>query len=212
MSRWELADRDTPRIKICGLRTEQDVAAAIDAGADAIGLVLASGSPRHVSPGQAARLAALCSDDVTSVMLFVEDDRDAWNLARGHWIQLHGMQDQPSTAAAASIAPVIRAASWRDVDAIRIWDRDPNVSRLLIDSPIGGSGIPFDHDAFSAVASGITTPWILAGGLTPDTVAAAIEQLHPWGVDVSSGVEATRGVKDHGRIAAFCDAVRSASR
>jgi phosphoribosylanthranilate isomerase len=78
-----------------------------------------------------------------------------------------------------------------------------------VDAPSGGSGDVFDHTAFAAVRASLSTPLIVAGGLTPETVSTAMAQLHPWGVDVSSGVERERGTKDAGLIAAFCAAVRA---
>lgn len=199
------------RIKICGLRQIVDVEAAAMAGADAIGLVLAEGSPRRVTESQAAALASTASDRMATISLMVDPSTQDIRGRCTPWIQLHGQEDANCVALAAENGPVIRAVPFDDTDAIRKWDADPHVARLLIDGHRGGSGLRFDHDAFVEVAGTINTPWILAGGLDPDQVAQAIETLSPWGVDVSSGVESTRGIKDPARITAFCQAAHGAS-
>lgn len=211
MSRWNTDTPGPPRIKICGLQTTSDVDAAVDAGADAVGFVLAEDSPRTVSPSQATRLADHAGDRVAIVMLLADAPPDMDTIAQDHWLQLHGNESNSRIRQAASVTEVIRAVPWHANDAIRELDADPHISRLLIDGPHGGSGMPFNHQDFAAIAGSLQTPWILAGGLNPDTVGAAISTLRPWGVDVSSGVESSLGIKDPARIAAFCDAVRAAS-
>ncbi len=145
------------------------------------------------------------------ITLMVNPNEQQVRSRQTDWIQLHGSEAAGLVQIAASTGPVVRAVAFDDTNAITQWDQDPNVARLLIDGHRGGSGIAFDHAAFAEVAATITTPWILAGGLTPETVGPAIECLQPWGVDVSSGVESKPGVKDAGRIAAFCNAARAAS-
>ena len=197
------------RIKICGLSESVDIEAAAEAGADAIGLVLAENSSRSISPARAAALTDAADPRLTVISLMVDPSEHQVESRSPGWIQLHGSEDAHLVQRAAELGPVIRAVPFDDIEAIGRWDADPNVARLLIDGHRGGSGIEFDHDAFAELAASIVTPWILAGGLNPDTVAAAIERLHPWGVDVSSGVESTRGLKDPKRIAAFCQAVQA---
>ncbi len=209
--RWNDPGTGPTRIKICGLRTSEDIEAAVKASADAIGLVLAEGSPRKVSEKTLSTLTDAANDRVAVISLMVDPSEQQIRQRVTDWIQLHGSEDASLVQIAAEAGPVIRAIPFDDVAAIERWDADPNVARLLIDSHRGGSGVVFDHDAFAEVASAITTPWILAGGLTPETVAAAIECLRPWGVDVSSGVESARGIKDPKRIAAFCQAVHAAN-
>lgn len=199
------------RIKICGLCKAVDIEAAAAAGADAIGLVLAEGSPRRVTETLAATLASIVSHRMATISLMVNPSADEVRTRCTPWVQLHGQEDAACVAAASAIGPVIRAVPFDDTDAIRQWDADPHVTRLLIDGHRGGSGVRFDHNAFAEIAATITKPWILAGGLDPDQVAKGIEVLHPWGVDVSSGVESARGIKDPARITAFCDAARAAS-
>jgi phosphoribosylanthranilate isomerase len=198
------------RIKICGITSGEHLIIAAEAGADAIGLVQAPSSPRALTRSQAATLAAQTPGGLTPVTLLANADAATLRHRPCQWVQLHGQEDLSDATAAATGGPVIRALPFDDREAITRWDQCQALKRLLIDSPRGGSGIAFDHAAFAEFASTIRTPWILAGGLTPDTVTAAIECLRPWGVDVSSGVESSRGIKDPAMIIAFCQAVRAA--
>lgn len=207
---WCSGDPGPTRIKICGIRRAEDLLAAADAGAHAIGLVLAAGSPRQVTPVQAQQFAAATPSALTPITLLVDPDEQVLQQRATPWTQLHGDESASVVEASAKTGPVIKAVPWNDPNAIAIWDACPHVTRLLIDSPHGGSGEAFDHEAFANIAATLQTPWILAGGLTPETVAAAIRTLRPWGVDVSSGVESSRGMKDPDLIAAFCGAVRAA--
>jgi phosphoribosylanthranilate isomerase len=188
----------------------RDLDVAAEAGADAIGLVRVAGSPRAVTRDEARQLAAATPPCLTPITLLVNPEEPDIHHGICPWTQLHGDEPPRLVELAAAGGPVVRAAAWNDLDAIRRWDASPHVARLLIDSPRGGSGEAFDHEAFLPIAVAIQTPWILAGGLTPDTVTAAIQTLRPWGVDVSSGIESSRGVKDPARIEAFCAAVRAA--
>ncbi|MDP7070000.1 MAG: phosphoribosylanthranilate isomerase [Phycisphaerales bacterium] len=208
---WNPRAAGPVRIKICGLKTAGDVESAVEAGADAIGLVLAEGSPRTVSTEQAAALAACAGERLATIALMVNPAPAQLEARPAAWLQLHGSESESLVAQAALMGPVIKAVPHRDIEAITFWDADPNVQLLLIDSPRGGSGQPFDHAALAPLAASLRTPWILAGGLTPETVGAAIQTLRPWGVDVSSGVESSRGVKDAARMRAFCEAVHAAS-
>jgi phosphoribosylanthranilate isomerase len=208
---WNDPSPGRVRIKICGLQTPADIEAAIESGADAIGLVLAEGSPRSVDERTLRTLAAAAGERIAAISLMVDPSESQVRRRPTDWIQLHGDEAPPLVHAAAEGGPVIRAVPFDDLAAITHWDDDPSVARLLIDSSRGGSGVAFDHAAFVDTAAALRTPWILAGGLTPDTVTAAIECLRPWAVDVSSGVESARGIKDPDRIAAFCQAARGAS-
>jgi len=209
--RWVSTETGPTRIKICGITSHEQIDQAAAAGADAIGLVQAAGSPREVSPTLAAELFAATPAEITPITLLVNATEPAVQERPCDWVQLHGDEDGAATERAAKRGPVIRAVSFEDRDAILRWDRCESVTRLLIDSPRGGSGVAFDHATFAEFADSLRTPWILAGGLTPETVTDAITCLRPWGVDVSSGVESSHGVKDLGKIAAFCEAVRAAN-
>lgn len=202
---WDKAAPGRTLIKICGIRDDDTLQQAVDAGADAVGFVLAPGSPRTIGLDDAIRLAEALPDHVIPVGVVVDAEpaiRDGWS---DRWIQLHGREDRD--VATAYAGPVIRAIPF-ERDAVTQWDGCPAIDRLLIDAPDPGSGHPFDHAAFAALDPPPTTPIIVAGGLDPDNVTDVIERLRPWAVDVSSGVESEPGIKDASRIIDFCQAVR----
>lgn len=181
---------------------------AADAGADAIGVVLARASPRCVSIETALAIHRDFGVEL-AVVAVIEGGAD-WPTLRTIWpgpVQVHG--DEGPDRFRAPGTSVIRGFRW-SLDAARLWDREPGVAALLVDGPAGGSGRGFDHDALRAGRSTLTKPLIVAGGLTPDSVRGVIERLEPYGVDVSSGVERAPGEKDAGAIRAFCQAARSA--
>ena len=191
-------------VKVCGLRTAVDVAAAVSAGADAIGFVFAR-SPREVEPGLARALAAEIPDSVLTVGVFkdVPPERAAEVAAEAGMdaVQLHG--DYP--AEAFRLFPdfrLIRATTLTADTDIRVGAYGEDM--LLLDSAAAGSGERWDL----AEAELPTGDWLLAGGLTPANVATAIAEAKPWGVDVSSGVEVRRGVKDPVLIKDFVAAAK----
>jgi len=196
------------RIKICGITTPEAATAAVDAGADAIGLVFAQGSPRCIDAPTATRLLEMIPPLVITVGVYrdLRPDSDPMTDRVG-MLQLHGGEDETLIAGLAE--PVIRGFPFSP-EAIARWDACPNVAALLVDGPRGGTGEVFDHRSLAALANTITRPVFLAGGLTPDNVGDAIRVVRPYAVDVSSGVESAPGVKDPSLIAAFCDAVRRA--
>ena len=205
---WSQSGTGPTRIKICGISDTGTALAAVEAGADAIGCVLAPNSPRTVSPGIAIEIASNLPGHVELVGVFVNGDLDQALLPwQPRWTQLHGQEDLSIVEQLSG--PVIRAIAF-DEDLIRRWDGTPGVDRLLVDNHQPGSGHSFDHDAFAELRESLQTPLVLAGGLTPDTVGNAIRQLRPWAVDVSSAVESSPGVKDIGLIREFCAAVRNA--
>lgn len=197
------------RIKICGLTHAEHVAAAVEADADLIGLVLWPGSPRHVSLDDAVDLASIARLGGLETVALVVDPDDALVTAAALFdrIQFHGSEACESLARASR--PTIKGFRF-DQAAVATWARCPHATWLLIDGPRGGGGEGFDHAALAPFAATLTKPWLLAGGLTAASVGSAIASLHPFGVDVSSGVERSRGVKDPERIRAFCRAVRDA--
>jgi len=200
------------RIKICGITSVEAARAAVEAGADAIGLVLATGSPRSIDHGLAERIAGSLPPLIAAVRVYrdvVEEEVCAWP---GQWLQVHGDEDEAYLAGirnAEARRSIIRGFHF-SADAVRRWAACPHVDALLIDGPRAGSGEAFDHAELAAMMPQIAMPVILAGGLTPENVARAIGIVRPWGVDVSSGVESSPGVKDPSLIAAFCRAVRRA--
>lgn len=198
---------DSLFIKICGLRTEQDVDTAVEAGADAIGFVF-SASPRRVDAATAARLCRRVPEHVLTVGVFREETLDdVRSLAADSGIravQLHGSEDRGYyDALAAGGWTLIRAAAFGD-SVPRCGEMGEDM--LLLDAPVPGSGIAWDWSRKPAAGPG--EKWLLAGGLTPDNVRSAVGTTRPWGVDVSSGVEQSRGVKDPALITAFVRAAR----
>ncbi len=207
-------------VKICGITRAEDALAAAAAGADAVGFVFYPPSPRAVTPARAAEIAAVVPAGVAKIGVFVNETvgRMAEIRARAglDCIQLHG--DEAPEIALALPCPVVRAfrAAPRDLDEAARVARYP-AAAVLVDGEragfYGGTGAAASQGAIAAARR--ARRWILSGGLTPDTVAAKIAALAPWGVDVSSGVEAAasaggaRGVKDSNRIAAFVAAVRA---
>jgi len=194
-------------VKVCGITRLEDAAAAVEAGAGAIGFVFWPESPRFVDPYRARAIAAQLPPFVTAVGLFVNQPLGYVNgvaaLVRLGAAQLHG--DETPEFAAGVAAPVIRALP---VDAAIRW---PAGATLLLDAhdPVkrGGTGRTIDWAAAAAVAARRRV--LLAGGLTPDNVADAIARVRPFGIDVSSGVERAPGIKDHQRIRALFEAVHA---
>lgn len=195
-------------IKICGLRTVADVEAAAAAGADAMGVVLSSSSPRAVAPEQARELVAAAAGRLTTVLVVhdvtIEEAIDRARQIGVDVLQLHGYSEAADRLAARELP-----RTWRAVAATagRAVVGEHGEEALLLDSPTPGSGQRWDLADLDARPQG---RWLLAGGLSPDNVAAAIRGADPWGVDVSSGVEAVRGTKDHDLIHRFVAAARSA--
>lgn len=201
------------RIKICGLTREADVDAAVEAGADAVGFVLYAKSPRHVEIACAAALAARLPAFVTPVALFVNAagaEIDAALQAIPHvLLQFHG--DEPPEACRAWHRPYLRAARMTpDLDLLDFATRFSDAAGLLLDAHVdgyGGGGKVFD---WSLVPSAVPRPVVLSGGLHAGNVGLGVQKLRPWAVDVSSGVESAKGIKDAAAMRRFCDAVREA--
>ncbi len=208
---WAATNGEDIRIKICGVRREVDIDAAVAAGADAVGLVRCADSPRHVDRDTASRLARHCGDAIVPVTLLVNPTPEDWLDLPTTWVQLHGQESTQCVSAVSEQYSVIKAVRADDIQLVQAFDAHQGVERLLIDAPQGGSGELFDHDSMASLRHAIRTPLIIAGGLHPTNVTKAVATLGPWGVDVSSGVEATRGVKDASLIEAFCKAAREHS-
>jgi indole-3-glycerol phosphate synthase/phosphoribosylanthranilate isomerase len=233
------------QVKICGLRSAEHLHAAIDAGADMLGLMFYEPSPRYIEPQQARALLdtfaygdsvgadlscpppiyrlpanpphgginSLNSNIAPDVVgVFVNKDAAYINeIAEQvglHIVQLHG--DEPPEFCQSITRPVIKALRLRDMSDLGMVQAYQEVTwRILLDTPThawGGSGVTHDWSIARAVAQ--ETPVLLAGGLTPENVVDAIQQVHPWGVDVSSGVE-TNGIKNVEKIRAFIENVRT---
>lgn len=197
-------------VKVCGLSTPESVREAVDSGADAVGFVLTA-SPRVVSPGQVSALLAEVPDRVTPIGVFRHEPvADAVAIARAaglEWVQLHGARTREDIATVHDAGmKVIRAVT---MDATRQEIEDWGEDLLLIDAAVPGSGETWDYAAMAEVPELQGRRWLLAGGLDQDNVAAASAAANAWGVDVSSGVEASRGVKDLAKIRAFVHAAKS---
>ena len=197
------------RIKICGITSVDMALVAADAGADAIGLVFVPQSPRYVLPGPAQRIAKALPPLLSAVGVFLNpSDPDLANW-RGSWVQMHGNEEEPQLARVAQNRRIIKGLRF-DRAQVRRWEKCPHVTGLLIDGSEGGDGKTFNHELLAEILPSLSTPVILAGGLSPQNVGDAIRLLRPFGVDVSSGVESSRGVKDASLIREFCAAVREA--
>ncbi len=206
------------RVKICGITTVRDARTAARAGADAVGLVFAAGSPRRVTPGQAARIARALPPGVIPVGVFVnESPVRVATLARrcrlGR-LQLHG-EETPADCRALHCRtglPVVKAVRVAGVDDLREISRYRGaVDAILLDTAIpgrrGGTGRAFDW-RLAVRAKRFGLPIILAGGLRPATVTRAVRRVRPVEVDVSSGVERRLGVKSPTKVLAFLRAAR----
>ena len=201
------------RIKICGLTREADVDAAVEAGADAVGFVLYDKSPRFITLARAAELARRLPPFVMPVGLFVNagdaDVAAACAAIPQLLLQFHG--DETPAQCVRAGRPFLRAA--RVVPGLDLLDfatRFAHAQAILLDAHVegyGGGGKVFD---WSLVQSAVPLPVVLSGGLHAGNVIHGIHTLRPWAVDVSSGVESAKGIKDAREIRRFCDAVREA--
>ena len=194
-------------MKICGITRAEDAAAAVECGARALGFVFWPGSPRSIDPYRARVIAATLPPFVTPVGVFVNQPADyvsrVASLVRLGAVQLHG--DETAAYAAGITTPAIKAVTVADPQ-LSIW---PSRTLLLVDvqdaEKRGGTGRTVDWSAAARIAA--QRQILLAGGLTPENVAEAVASVRPFGIDVSSGVERSPGVKDHQRLRALFEAV-----
>lgn len=203
------------RVKICGITRKEDALACARMGADAIGLVFYPPSPRFVTVTLAAEISRILPPFVTTVGLFVnpavEQVEEVLRETRLDLLQFHG--DEAPEFCASFGVPWLKAIRVKvGVDLVQYALRYREAKGLLLDAYVegtpGGTGLSFD---WSLIPAELPLPVILSGGLDPANVAAAIRQVKPWAVDVSSGVEMARGIKDGAKVAAFMEGVRSAS-
>jgi phosphoribosylanthranilate isomerase len=201
------------RIKICGLTREADVDCAVDAGADAVGFVFYAHSPRRVSLARAVELARRLPPFVVPVGLFVNAAATEVAAAAAAIpqlvLQFHG--DETPDECRRHARAFLRAARMRPgFDLLDFAAVYASAQAILLDAHVegfGGGGKVFD---WSLIPPGVPLPVVLSGGLHAGNVIDAIERLRPWAVDVSSGVESAKGVKDHAAVRRFCVAVRDA--
>ena len=214
-------------VKICGITNLDDARCAAEAGADFLGFIFYPKSPRFVEPEQAAKIAKALKAELGGngprwVGVFVDEPvarvQALLDLVGLDLAQLHGNESRDMVRSLVPCAfKAIRPRTYDEAEAAVIAYRDVLSSpkdaalpQLLIDAyhsqQFGGTGISADLVVARSVARQVRL--LLAGGLTPETVTTAIEQVRPWGVDVSSGVEAAKGIKDHARVRAFIRAAR----
>ncbi|MCW5581543.1 MAG: phosphoribosylanthranilate isomerase [Luteimonas sp.] len=207
------------RIKFCGMTRPGDVRLAGELGVDAVGFVFAERSRRRVEPKQAAAMREALAPMVDAVALFMDNAEDEVRqivgLVRPSLLQFHG--DESEAFCRGFGLPYLKAVAMgggEPLDPLALHARFPTAAGFVLDGHVpggaGGSGRAFD---WSRVPRGITKPFLVAGGLTPDNVHAAIHATRPWGVDVAGGVETSGrepGIKDGARMRRFVEEVRRA--
>lgn len=200
------------RVKICGITRAEDALAAAQFGADAIGFVFWEQSARYVTADAARKIAELLPPFVDKVGVYVNPTRD-WveetaSTAGLTLLQFHG--DEEPAFCNQFLLPYIKAIRVQEgLDLLQYENRYSHAKGLLLDTYAtgkpGGTGHVFD---WNLIPQNLSLPFILSGGLHPGNVCLAIEKTQPWAVDVSTGVEASKGVKDKNKIAAFMQGVR----
>ena len=199
------------RTKICGITRLEDALAAAESGADAIGLVFYKKSPRYVSPEIAASIISQLPPFVTTVGLFVNEPagqiQQVLDIVPLDLLQFHGSEVEPDCSR--YNRPYIKAIAMKPgLDVESVVNQYPGAQGILLDTydvvlP-GGTGKAFD---WNKVPQNLSKPIILAGGLTPENIRQAVDVVSPWAVDVSGGVEESKGKKDHRLIQAFIEGV-----
>ena len=201
------------RIKICGITRPGDAVAAAQAGADAVGLVFYPPSPRFLNVERAREIRDALPPFVQAVALFVNPDaaQVAQAIGRVHpaLLQFHG-EETPDFCAQFGLPYVKACRVTQGVDLVKYLRPFSTASGWLLDAHVeeyGGVGASFD---WSLVPARLERPLVLSGGLTRGNVGEAVRRVRPWAVDVSSGVESSKGIKDAAKIAAFIAEVRNA--
>lgn len=203
----------TVRVKICGITRVEDALAAVHHGASAIGFVFWRQSARYVTPEKAREIVAVLPPFITAVGVYVDPD-PAWvketsSVAGLNLLQFHG--NEPEDFCRQFFLPYIKAVRVRaGIDLLQYATRYGGARGLLADTYVegepGGTGSAFD---WNLIPRDLPLPLILSGGLHPDNILEAIRRVRPWAVDVSSGVETAKGIKDAEKIAAFMQGVRA---
>ncbi|PKM09158.1 MAG: phosphoribosylanthranilate isomerase [Gammaproteobacteria bacterium HGW-Gammaproteobacteria-4] len=200
------------RIKFCGITRPGDARLAGELGVDAVGLIFAAASKRRLDVDTARAICAALPPMVSTVALFMDNEPQlierVLRAVRPHLLQFHGSETEIECQR--WDVPYLRAIPMRSVDdASGFCARYPGAAGFVLDShrsgAAGGTGEAFD---WAQVPAQLSRPWLLAGGLAPDTVAAAIAATHPWGVDVSSGIESSPGIKDGEKMLRFVQEVQ----
>ncbi len=202
------------RIKICGLTQEAEVVAAIESGVDAVGFVFVKDSPRYIDPEDAANLVCMLPPLIMPIGLFVDTPpAQVTSMAMDacvEVVQLHGRESEADVQAVRSDFAIARGVQF-GTELYEYWKTNPLIDLLIVDGSPGGEGTTFCWNALAQERACISRPMVLAGGLTPQNVGHGIRTLHPYAVDVSSGVECERGKKDPALIRSFCRAVTEAN-
>lgn len=212
LNQWNTVPAMSVIVKICGMTSHHDASAAAQAGADALGFVFYEKSARHVSIETAAAIIGAIPPGIVKVGVFVNPEEDLVLRAIGecglNLLQFHG-EETPEFCTQFGLMSM-KAFRVRDADSLKALS-SYRTDAWLLDaySPAGrgGTGERFDWD-LAKEARKLGRPIFLAGGLTPENVARAVEQCQPYGVDVSTGVEASPGKKDHAKVAAFIHAAK----
>jgi phosphoribosylanthranilate isomerase len=203
------------RVKICGITNIDDALSAVDAGCDALGFVFYAKSPRFVTPEQAADIISKLPAFVTSVALFVNESAEVVNQVIAttaiDLLQFHG--DESAEFCSRFSRPYIKALRMKaELDLTAHFETYASSQGILLDAYTpgipGGTGEMFD---WSRIPTELATKIILAGGLSADNVAEAIAQVSPYAVDVSGGVEASKGIKDSNKMTDFMNEVYRAN-
>lgn len=205
------------RIKICGIRDVEAARAAVESGADALGFVFVKTSPRYIVPESAWEIVSVLPPLVSTVGVFadapVDQFCDVEETCPTNFVQLHGRENESLVKRCGpNVIKGLKYDAATIADELKRWEALEEVEAVLVDGSDGGQGTGFDWPALAPLADACAVPIILAGGLTPENVGAAIRAVRPFAVDVSSGVEREKGVKDPDLIEAFCEAVREADR
>jgi phosphoribosylanthranilate isomerase len=202
------------RVKVCGITRGPDALAAAQLGVDAVGFIFWRTSARYVDPKLAGQISRGLPAFVTPVCVFVNPSRGEVDATLDHLptatLQVHG--EEPAEFCERFGRPWIKAARMKPgLDLVEYFAPYAGAAAWLIDAfderAYGGTGVPFD---WNLLPRELGRPWILSGGLTAANVTEAVQRVRPWGVDVSSGVEAGKGIKDAAKIAAFIAGVRNA--
>jgi len=201
------------KVKICGITNAPDALAAVEAGADALGFMFYEPSPRHIAIRQAAEIIRKLPPFILKAGVFVDASEDVVLRAIGdcglNLLQFHG-QETPEYCTQFGLMSMkaFRIRDAASLTSLQNYATDAWLLDAFNADKLGGTGEKFNWElAIEAKRSG--RPIFLAGGLTPDNVAGAVQMVQPFGVDVSSGVEAAPGKKDHGKVREFIKAARS---
>ncbi|WP_420266737.1 phosphoribosylanthranilate isomerase [Candidatus Magnetominusculus dajiuhuensis] len=197
------------RVKICGITNMRDAMAAVDFGADALGFVFYDKSPRHITPETAAEIIEVLPPFITTVGVFVDETEKKINkikeAAGFDVVQLHGSEPPEMAAFWPKVIKAFRIRDFTDLEPLSKFD--VWVTAFLLDAyaedSFGGTGKLFNWEI--AVEARQFGNIILSGGLNPDNIEAAVRKVSPYAVDVSSGVEASKGKKDHVRMRQFIE-------